>query len=105
MAYTDLNVSDFATKIKSKNIQLIDVRTASEVACGQIEDAINIDVYDPQFMEKIAALPKDKMTLVYCLSGGRSGMACSMLARQCVKEIYNLTGGLGAWIANKRPTV
>lgn len=105
MAYTDLSVNEFAAKLKEENYQLIDARTASEVAGGRIEGAINIDVYDPKFMEKIAELPKDKMTLVYCLSGGRSGMACSMLERQGLSEIYNLSGGMGAWKANQGPTV
>lgn len=79
------------------DIQLIDVRTAPEVAGGKIGDAVNIDFYGADFKQQIDKLDKSKRTLVYCASGGRSGNAAQMMKSMGFKEVYDLQGGFRGW--------
>ena len=80
-----------------EDIQLIDVRTPTEVSAGKIENALNIDFNSPDFKAEIEKLDKDKKTLVYCAAGGRSGKAAQLMHDIGFKEVYDLQGGYGNW--------
>lgn len=86
-----------------KNIQLIDVRTANEFNEGHLQNAQNIDFNSKDFKEQIEKLDKSKKTLIYCLSGGRSGNALNLMNEIGFKEVYNMQGGILQWNANKLP--
>lgn len=45
----------------------------------------------------VDALPRDRDILVYCRSGGRSGMAAGALAAHGFDRLFNLEGGINAW--------
>jgi rhodanese-related sulfurtransferase len=75
------------------NAKLIDVRTESEFTEFHIEGAELIDIYSPDFADKIKALPKDKDYYVYCRSGGRSASACGFMESLGYKT-HNLAGGI-----------
>ena len=49
-------------------------------------------------------LPKDRELLVYCRSGGRSGMACSVLAQHGF-DCTNLEGGITRWAQEIDPSL
>ncbi len=94
--------SEFQKLTVSKNTILVDVRTAEEVSEGKIANAINIDLYDPAFDEKISKLDKNKTILVYCRSGRRSMSAAEILAKKGYK-VVNLEGGITEWQAQGLP--
>ena len=98
----NLPVSDFEEAISNKDVQLLDVRTASEFTTGHLSHAMQADWLDSaQFRERVSALDKSKPVYTYCLSGGRSGQAMNWL-RQNGFTAYNLAGGINAWkTANK----
>ncbi|NBX28662.1 MAG: rhodanese-like domain-containing protein [Chitinophagia bacterium] len=75
-------------QIKAKKGTLLDVRSTMEFEGEHIEGAINIplDVVESRIKE-IAQMPKP--IVVYCLSGGRSGVATSILQQNGIKESYN----------------
>lgn len=101
---TNLDAASFAGKIKQiPNAQLIDVRTAGEFSQGHIKNAKNIDINSTSFEQQVAKLDKSKAVFVYCLSGGRSGSAMSVLSSMGFKEIYNLAGGMMRWRAANLP--
>lgn len=92
----DLSQEDFKKNYENfEGLQLLDVRTASEIAAGKIGVAKELDVFDPEFTEKIAALEFDKLkpVVIYCKSGGRSSRAAQIFIDQGFTEVYNLTGG------------
>ena len=97
--YTDISAAEFAELKKEKNHVVLDVRSPFEQAEGSIPGNILIDMFDPNFAQKIAKLDKTKTYLVYCRSGNRSKTACSLMARQGFENLYNLRGGIGAWKA------
>ena len=77
-------------------INLIDIREVYEYKEGHVPTAKNIP------MDNILAQPgkyleKSKLYHIICQSGGRSLMACSVLASQGFKVI-NVFGGTGSYI-------
>ncbi|HQV76853.1 MAG TPA: rhodanese-like domain-containing protein [Chitinophagales bacterium] len=100
MAHEDLAPKEFlvAYNEQKENAVLLDVRTAAEIAEGSIEDHIAIDIQQPNFMEKVGTLDKSKTYFVYCRSGNRSGQACKYMATQGFEKLYNLKGGMMAWM-------
>ncbi|MGA0109060.1 MAG: rhodanese-like domain-containing protein [Schleiferiaceae bacterium] len=103
MAAQNLDVATFERE--SKKGTVVDVRTPGEVAEGMIAGAKHVDFYDAQFMTKMAAFPKDKPLYLYCRSGGRSGQALAKLKAAGYTKVYHLQGGIGAWMAARRPVV
>jgi rhodanese-related sulfurtransferase len=96
-AFVDLDVEAFKKMMQQPDVVILDVRTPEETAAGKIEGAIEINVKDPSFDEKIQALDKDKTYLVYCRSGIRSVTSCGKMSDQGFKNLYNLVGGYTAW--------
>ena len=102
-AFETINVKKFSQLIQDPNVQLVDVRTAEEFAEGHIENAINIDVNQPSFLQQAGQqLQKDKTVAVYCKSGRRASKAGEMLAKEGFKVI-NLKGGILAWKLKNMP--
>ncbi len=83
----------------STNFSILDVRTPGEYTNGFIEGATNLDYYSNGFSDSLNTLDKSKVYLVYCMSGGRSNAASNKMRDLQFKYIYNMNGGLSAWIA------
>lgn len=95
--YENTDVNGFAAYIATPNVVLLDVRTANEFNEGHLENAINIDIKQGDFMEKAKeTLPVTKTIAVYCRSGKRSASAAMQLAEEGYK-VVNLKGGILAW--------
>lgn len=85
----------------TKNMVLVDVRTPKEFASGHLENAINIDWYDPQFINKFNDTDKEKTIYLYCKMGGRSAKAAAVLDSLGYK-VVNLEGGYAAFLQNQK---
>ena len=80
------------------NAVIIDCRTPDEWRDGIIENAILMNINDPQsFMDGVNNLDKEKNYFVYCRSGNRSLQACQILESVGINNTYNLLGGILAW--------
>ena len=102
-AYTTLSPEAFQEAIESPDVITVDVRQPDEYASGHIENAINIDVKEEDFLNKVESqLPKDKVIAVYCRSGKRSAMAAEMLTEKGYK-VLNLEGGIEDWKSRNLP--
>lgn len=86
----------FSEAIK-KEVQLVDVRTASEYQDGFIANAINIDVNASSFDSEIQKLDKTKPVYIYCHSGSRSQKAARKMVDLGFTEIIDLDGGYSHW--------
>lgn len=95
-----LSLEEYETLMaNTKKLQLVDVRTPEEFQAGHITDAVMIDFKSADFREQVKALKKRKPVAVYCKSGNRSGQAFAILQEMGFKKIYDLEGGITAWIA------
>jgi len=84
---------------------LIDVRTPGEWKEGRLSGAKHIDVSGIKFDAEIDKLPKEASYLLYCRSGGRSGMALSKMKAKGFTNIKHVSGGIGSWQAAGYPVV
>lgn len=84
-------------------LQLLDVRTPTEFAAGHLKAARNIDIRDSTFIRQLAQLDRSRPILVYCLVGGRSAKAATLLADAGFERIYDMQGGYSKWSAGGRP--
>jgi rhodanese-related sulfurtransferase len=85
---------------------IIDFRTASEcTSTGIIANAIHIDFYNSKRDSLVQALDHSKIYLIYCASGGRSGQMFVKMQQWHFKEVYNMLGGMNAWLSASYPTV
>ncbi|MDE6444503.1 MAG: rhodanese-like domain-containing protein [Muribaculaceae bacterium] len=102
-SYTDMNVENFSNYIGKNGVQLVDVRTPEEYAEGHIAGALNIDIFDDDFISKaLKNLDKSKPVAVYCRSGRRSADAAEKLSENGY-DVTNLLGGILAWEEDKKP--
>lgn len=97
-AVQNISAAEFKAEISSNPGIILDVRTPDETAQGFIPGASFINFYDESFAQKVKLMQKDKPIYVYCRSGGRSSKAAEILKQNGFDEIYNLNGGIGAWI-------
>ncbi|NCC98628.1 MAG: rhodanese-like domain-containing protein [Bacteroidia bacterium] len=94
--YTSLNNENFAKQLKSKKLQLVDVRTPSEYASGHLPKAINIDFKNQDFEKNILKLKKKKKVAVYCRSGVRSKKAAEIISKNNY-IVIELNTGISKW--------
>ena len=81
---------------------IIDVREVHEYETAHIKDAILIPVGTCS-AESIPHNPEKKLVF-HCKAGIRGGKACEVCANAMPeKTVYNLEGGLDAWIAKGYP--
>lgn len=86
------------------SVQVVDVRNPDEYESGHVANSINIPVND--VLSRFSELPTEKTLLFICQMGGRSGLACEMVAAMGVDPdlIYNIEDGTPVWIENNLPT-
>ena len=82
---------------------VLDVRTAKEFADGHVAGAVNIDVNQTDFAQKIDQLDRSKTYIVYCRSGRRSSKAVGIMAAKGFKNLYNVSDGFVGWGKNGLP--
>jgi rhodanese-related sulfurtransferase len=82
---------------------LIDVRTPGEWKQGRISGARHMDVSAADFDKKVGDLPREGRYLLYCQSGGRSGMALSRMKAKGFTDVNHLGGGISTWKAAGYP--
>jgi len=81
-----------------ENITVIDVRTPEEVAEGKIIGAVNINIFDADFADRIGGYDKSITYAMVCRSGARSGQACMHMESMGFENISNVEGGMMAWV-------
>ena len=86
----------------SRNIQLVDVRTAKEFKEGHIGNAINIDFNSPDFEVNIQKLNKSKRVYLYCRTGNRSAKASQKMSILGFRKLYVLPTGIEGWNKEKK---
>jgi rhodanese-related sulfurtransferase len=92
-----ISVGEMNERLREKDdFQFVDVRREGEYTDGHAPRAVNLTLSD--LHELTARLDKDKSTYVICQGGYRSSAATSILEQKGFRELYNVSGGTGAWI-------
>ena len=100
--HVDITVSVAKNMIGANPLLVIlDVRTQSEYDSGHIRNAKLIP--HTELEGRIGELDEDRGTLVYCGSGGRSATASQILIDHGFTQVYNMLGGILAWMDENYP--
>jgi rhodanese-related sulfurtransferase len=99
--FKEVDVQGLDELLAKSGCMLIDVRTDAEVSRGAIAGAIHLPLH--LLPLKVQDLPADKSVVFYCQSGGRSAQASAFAASKGLTDVYNLQGGIMAWIRSGRP--
>ena len=83
--------------INSSNALLVDLRETKEYEGGRLPNAVHIPLSQLGSRGDELGRLSGRPVVAYCMSGNRSRMANSALARLGFKDIYNLRGGYRAW--------
>ena len=90
----DVEADELAMDIPfDKNLVVIDVRRETEFADGHIVNALNIPLSEMNDPASMANLEENQNLYVHCGGGYRSVIAASLLKRQGIHNLRNVTGG------------
>jgi len=99
--FKEIDIEGLKSAKSQEGILLIDVRTDAEVARGMIEGAKHIPLH--LLPLKANELNVNVPTIFYCQSGARSAQACAFMSSKGHDDVYNLQGGILAWMRNGMP--
>lgn len=92
----EFSVSELKSRLDAGDeIFLLDVREPSEAEAASIGGTL---IPLGQLPERVNEVPRDRVVVIYCRSGGRSDYAVNLL-RQAhnFSNVFNLRGGILAW--------
>ena len=103
------SVNEALNSTKSNGV-IIDVRTASEweeTGIADVEGILTNTVVstpdmelNPNFVKDLqASVGKEKSLYFICRSGQRSQVACALAMQNGYESVYNVDGGMSAWVA------
>ncbi|NHJ22126.1 MAG: rhodanese-like domain-containing protein [Candidatus Lokiarchaeota archaeon] len=99
---TDISVQEAHDMINDKttypDLLVLDVRTIEEYNTNHLYDAILIPVAELGGRLAELALYNDTEIIVYCKSGSRSLQASNTLVANNFSKVFNMLGGIDAWI-------
>jgi len=94
-----IDYHEFRQYAGNPDVQVIDVRGATEYDAHHVEGADNLFVGTlPDNLDKVS---RDKLVVVHCQAGDRATIAYSVLARNGFTNIKNYAGGMKEWMEKK----
>jgi phage shock protein E len=101
---TEILPQDAATKLKSGEAVIVDVREQDEWDEEHIPGAIHLSrgTIELDIEEKVP--DSNAMIICHCGGGGRSALAAESLQRMDYKNVRSMAGGFKAWKAAGLPT-
>jgi len=106
LTYVTISAAESKQLIETQpkeEIVILDVRTVEEYHEGHIEGAILIPLQKLQ--KNYAMSDKDRIIIIYCRTGVRSAQASQILVDNGFTKVYNMDGGITAWINEEFPIV
>ena len=101
---TEISPTDAASKTKSSDAVIVDVREKNEWDDGHIPDAVHMSrgMLELEIEDKF---PDRNTTIIcHCGGGGRSALAAESLQKMGCKNVRSMVGGFKAWKAAELPT-
>ncbi len=102
-AGNSVNPAEATLLINREDAQVIDVREVDEFAGGHLPEAKNLPLSKLADRANEIEKLKDKAIIICCASGMRSNKACGELKKLGFAKLYNLAGGVDAWVGAGYP--
>lgn len=81
---------------EDSSIVVLDTRSPEEYQTGHLENARFVN-YTTFQLSNIQDISEETPIVVYCLSGGRSGLIAQQLLKAGYQNVKNLNGGIRSW--------
>jgi rhodanese-related sulfurtransferase len=101
--FETIDVAHYIATFAHEGAILVDVRNDAEVARGKIPGALHIPLHTLPL--RLSEIDKNKVVVFCCQMGGRSAQACQFAVAQGYAKVYNLQGGMNAWLAAGQETI
>ena len=85
----------------ASDIEILDVRDRFEWKAGHLQSAVSVPL--AQLSEYLPQFDRNRAFAVYCKSGYRSAIACSLLLSEGFRSVKNVLGGFDACVAANLP--
>jgi len=97
-SYTDVSVKGLTSMLGNKDFEFINVHVPYAGEIEQTDAFVQFDLIE----QNISSFPADKdaKIVVYCRSGGMSAISARDLVRLGYTNVWNLDGGMNAWVAS-----
>ncbi len=99
--FTRITVMQVKEMIENANVQLVDVGEPREYEVRHLPGAVNISVH--YVYPRRDELSPDRDIVFICPIGVRSALACEMAAAAGFTRLYNMEGGIDAWVKEGYP--
>lgn len=90
-----VNLDEFKSLLNNDHYQIVDVRGTSEYEAGHVPGATH--VFIGTIEKHLDQIDKNKETILYCLSGDRASIACSLLKNNGFTNVRTYQGGWSEW--------
>jgi len=94
--FRNVTVAELTSILQRGDFRLVDVRTDAETVRGRIPQGDPLPLHLVPM--RLHELDKNMPTVFYCQMGGRSAQAAAFAVANGFREVYNLQGGITAWM-------
>lgn len=90
----DVEADELAMDMRfDKNLVVVDVRKEVEFADGHVKGAVNIPLEDMRYVASMGEINEKDNLYLHCASGYRSIIAASLLKKEGIHNVRNVSGG------------
>lgn len=94
--FKNITVAELEAMLQQGGLHLVDVRTDAEIMRGKIPQGDPLPLH--LLPVRLHEWDKNALTVFYCQMGGRSAQAAAFAAANGFSNVYNLQGGVTAWM-------
>lgn len=98
-----LTLEEFKEKKAENNLQVIDLRGATEYNSGHIQGADHVFVGTIE--KNLDKISKADRVIIHCQGGDRASIAYSILAKHGYHNVLNYSAGMNEWVNTGNPVV
>ena len=92
-----------AVRLMNQGALVLDLRGKESYDAGHIGDARNVPAADLEAQAESLKKWRDKTVITYCDSGASGANAARTLMKLGFTKVFNLHGGLNAWVKDNLP--
>ena len=96
-----IDINTFKAVIQEPNVQVVDLRGATEYKSGHIKNADHVFV--GTLLKNLDKVSKDKKVVIHCQGGDRATIGYSLLAREGYTNVLNYSASMNEWVALGNP--
>ena len=94
-----------AVRLMNQGALVLDLRGKESYDAGHIGDARNVPAADLEAQAESLKKWRDRTVITYCDSGVNGAGAARTLAKLGFTKVFNLDGGLNAWVKDNLPVI